>query len=163
MEESYILRMKGPLPRTAGLRLWEPGWPCRGQMPSPSPMPAPQHMQWCPAQVLHALLTRSRAWRWRAGGGEEYSTQRVPLHLLSSCPLAGPAHIELQTPPQLPRSPPPPQKVALGLWVLGLPLVPSKLALGSSIGLMGWTHARGEGQLARGGGWEGEEEETREG
>lgn len=65
--------------------------------------------------------------------------------------------------PQLPRSLPLPQKVALGLWVLGLPLGPSKLSLGSSIGLPGWTHARGEGQLAQGGGWEGEEVETREG
>lgn len=75
---------------------------------------------------------------------------------LSTCcppPLAGPAHIELhQTPPQLPRSLPLPRKVALGLWVLGLPLGPSKLSLGSSIGLTGWTHARGEGQLAHGGG-----------
>ena len=53
--------------------------------------------------------------------------------------------------------------VALGLWVLGLPLGPSKLSLGSSIGLPGWIHARGEGQLAQGGGWEGEEVETREG
>ena len=81
-----------------------------------------------------------------------------------SPPLAGPAHIELhRTPTQLPRSLPLPRKVALGLWVLGLPLGPSKLSLGSSIGLTGWTHARGEGQLAQGGGWEGEEEETREG
>lgn len=78
---------------------------------------------------------------------------------------AGPAHTEL--PPQTPGGPPLLQKSAWGLWVLGMPLGPSKLFPGSSVGLMGWTHAWGKGQLAPGGsqtlwegGWEGEEGET---